>query len=237
MTQVRAVLFDVFGTLVDWRGSLIAELTAFGEKTGRRADWAGLVDAWRGAYQPSMQRVRSGEMPFATLDALQRASLDHLLEKFAIVGVSAAERDWMVSLWHHLRPWPDSAAGLAALHAKVITGTLSNGHVALLVSLARSGGMRFDVIFGADIFRHYKPDPETYLGACALLDLPPGAVMLAAAHNSDLAAARACGLKTGFIPRPDEYGPSQARDLRAEADWDVIADSVGALAESIRSSC
>jgi 2-haloacid dehalogenase len=233
MSGVRAVLFDVFGTLVDWRGSLIADFTTFGEKTGRAGDWAGLVDAWRGAYQPSMQRVRSGAEPFANLDTLQRASLDDLLEKFAIEGVSAAERDWMVSRWHHLRPWPDSAAGLAALRAKKITGTLSNGHVALLISLAKTGDMGFDVIFGADIFRHYKPDRETYLGACALLDLPPGAVMLAAAHNSDLAAARACGLKTGFIPRPSEYGPSQQRDLRAEADWDVIAESVGALADKI----
>ncbi len=233
MSGVRAVLFDVFGTLVDWRGSLIADFTTFGEKTGRAGDWTGLVDAWRGAYQPSMQRVRSGAEPFANLDTLQRASLDDLLEKFAIEGVSAAERDWMVSRWHHLRPWPDSAAGLAALRAKKITGTLSNGHVALLISLAKTGDMGFDVIFGADIFRHYKPDRETYLGACALLDLPPGAVMLAAAHNSDLAAARACGLKTGFIPRPSEYGPSQQRDLRAEADWDVIAESVGALADKI----
>ncbi len=229
----RAVLFDVFGTLVDWRGSLIAELTAFGERSAIAADWAGLVDAWRGAYQPSMQRVRSGEAPFATLDALQRESLDGLLVRFGIPGVEEAERDWMVSLWHRLRPWPDSVAGLAALRGKAITGTLSNGHVALLVSLAKTGGMSFDVIFGADIFRHYKPDPETYLGACALLDLAPGEVMLAAAHNADLAAARSSGLKTGFIPRPDEYGPTQHRDLRAEADWDVIADSVGALAEKI----
>ena len=233
MARVRAVLFDVFGTLVDWRGSLIAELAAFGGKTGRSADWAGLVDAWRGAYQPSMQRVRRGDIAFATLDALQRESLDGLLARFGIPEGGAAERTWMVSLWHRLRPWPDSAAGIAALRAKVITGTLSNGHVALLVSLAKAGGMGFDVIFGADIFRHYKPDPETYLGACALLDLAPGEVMLAAAHNSDLAAARSCGLKTGFIRRPDEYGPSQNRDLRAEADWDVIADSVGALAERI----
>jgi 2-haloacid dehalogenase len=233
MARVRAVLFDVFGTLVDWRGSLIAEFAAFGKKTGRNADWAGLVDAWRGAYQPSMQLVRRGERPFVDLDGLQRESLGQLLEIFKIKDLDAAERAWMVSRWHHLRPWPDSAAGLARLRERVITGTLSNGHVALLVSLAKTGGMGFDVIFGADIFRHYKPDPETYLGACALLDLPPGEVMLAAAHNSDLAAARALGLKTGFIPRPDEYGPGQNRDLRAEADWDVIAENVGALAEKI----
>ncbi len=233
MAKPRAVLFDVFGTLVDWRGSLIAALTAFGEKTGRNADWTGLADAWRGAYQPSMQRVRSGALAWTGLDALHRASLDDLLPRFGLAALGDAERDWMVALWHRLRPWPDSAAGLARLRERAIIGTLSNGPVALLVDLAKTGGMTFDVIFGADIFRHYKPDPETYLGACALLALPPGAVMLAAAHNSDLAAARGCGLQTGFIPRPDEHGPSQKRDVQAEADWDVIADSVGALADKI----
>jgi 2-haloacid dehalogenase len=233
MGAVRAVLFDVFGTLVDWRGSLIAALTAYGERTGRNADWAGLVDAWRGAYQPSMQRVRSGALAWTGLDALHRASLDELLPRFGLATLPEADRVWMVSLWHQLRPWPDTVAGLARLREKTITGTLSNGPVALLVDLAKSGGMCFDVIFGADIFRHYKPDPETYLGACALLALPPGAVMLAAAHPSDLAAARACGLKTGFIPRPKEYGPGQTDDLRAEAGWDVIAENVGMLAEKL----
>ncbi len=233
MAKPRAVLFDVFGTLVDWRGSLIAALAAFGETSGRSADWAGLADAWRGAYQPSMQRVRSGALAWTGLDALHRASLDDLLPRFGLAALGDAERDWMVALWHRLRPWPDTVAGLARLRERAIIGTLSNGPVALLVDLAKTGGMTFDVIFGADIFRHYKPDPETYLGACALLALPPGAVMLAAAHPSDLAAARACGLKTGFIPRPKEYGPGQTGDLRAEAGWDVIAENVGMLAEKL----
>lgn len=235
MRGVKAVLFDVFGTVVDWRGSLIAELGAFGARRGIAADWAGLVDAWLGAYQPSMQRVRSGALPWTVLDDLHRASLDELIARFAIAGLDDADRAWMVAGWHRLKPWPDTVAGLDALKQRAIIGTLSNGNVALLVNLAKAGGMAWDVVFGADIFGHYKPDPETYLGACRLLRLAPHEVMLAAAHNSDLAAARALGLRTGFIPRPGEYGPAQARDLRAEAAWDIVAEDIPRLAAAVAS--
>ena len=228
-----AVLFDVFGTLVDWRGSLIDELSAFGARRGIPCDWAALVDAWRGNYAPSMDRVRRGAQPWTKLDDLHRASLDELCEDFGLEALFEADRRWMTLGWHRLRPWPDTVPGLSRLKQVAIIGQLSNGNLSLQVDLAKSAGLPWDVTFGSDIFRHYKPDPGVYLGACALLDLRPDQVMLAAAHNSDLAAARALGLRTGFIPRPTEYGPAQTRDVRPEQAWDVVAESVEQLAAAL----
>ena len=230
MEPLKALIFDVFGTLVDWRSSLIADLGAFGDARGVSADWAALVDAWRAAYQPSMQRVRDGTLPWTKLDALHRATLDTLIERFAIAGLDEADRDHINRLWHRLRPWPDTLEGLTRLKSRFIIAPLSNGNVSLLVDLARAARLPWDMVFGADVFRHYKPDPETYLGACALLDLPPAQVMLVSAHNSDLAAAKRCGLRTGFVPRPTEYGPEQARDIIAEGEWDIVAADLPALA-------
>jgi 2-haloacid dehalogenase len=211
MTDIRAVLFDVFGTVVDWRSSLIADLEQFGGRRGIAADWPALVDAWRRAYRPSMDRVRKGEQAWTALDDLHRASLVELVARFGIAGLSEADIDWVTDLWHRLRPWPDSVPGLARLKRRFIVGSLSNGNVALQVNLAKSAGLPWDVIFGSDHFQHFKPDAETYLGACALLRLPPARVMLAAAHNDDLRAARSFGLATGFIARPDEYGAHRRR--------------------------
>ena len=230
MERPKAVLFDVFGTLVDWRGSLIEELSAFGSRRGVACDWAALVDAWRASYAPSMDRVRRGEQPWRKLDDLHRATLDELCARFGLDALGEDDRRWMTWGWHRLRPWPDTVAGLTLLKRVAIIGPLSNGNLSLQVDLAKSAGLPWDVTFGSDIFRHYKPDSEVYLGACALLDLKPGQVMLAAAHNSDLAAARGLGLRTGFIPRPTEYGPSQTKDTRPEQAWDVVADSVETLA-------
>ena len=230
MERPKAVLFDVFGTLVDWRGSLIEELSAFGSRRGVACDWAALVDAWRASYAPSMDRVRRGEQPWRKLDDLHRATLDELCARFGLDALSEDDRRWMTWGWHRLRPWPDTVAGLTLLKRVAIIGPLSNGNLSLQVDVAKSAGLPWDVTFGSDIFRHYKPDSEVYLGACALLDLKPGQVMLAAAHNSDLAAARGLGLRTGFIPRPTEYGPSQTKDTRPEQAWDVVADSVETLA-------
>lgn len=232
---VKAILFDVFGTVVDWRGSLIGELSAWGQARGLAVDWAGLVDAWRGAYQPSMQRVRGGDLPWTVLDDLHRASLDELVVRFGVAGLSEADLDWINRGWHRLRPWPDSATGLARLKTRYIVGTLSNGNVALLVDMAKAAGLPWDVVTPIDLLRHYKPDPEVYLGACELLRLPPAQVMLAAAHNGDLRAARACGLKTGFFPRPTEYGPQQRRDFAAEEAWDVVAADILDLAARMES--
>lgn len=227
---VKALVFDVFGTIVDWRGSLIADLSAFGAAHGIAADWTALVDAWRGAYAPSMDRVRRGARPWAPLDVLHRETLDRLVRDFGIAGLDEAALRHINRGWHRLRPWPDAVAGLARLKRRFVIAPLSNGNVALLTAMAKQAGLPWDAIFGADLFRHYKPDPETYLGACALLDLPQAEVMMVAAHNADLAAARALGLRTAFFARPGEYGPAQARDLAATEAWDVVAQDVGDLA-------
>jgi 2-haloacid dehalogenase len=228
--QLRAILFDTFGTVVDWRGSLIAELSAWGAGRGLAADWAGLVDAWRAAYQPSMDLVRQGKAPWTVLDDLHRATLERLVAQFGIPGLSEADLDHINCGWHRLRPWPDAVAGLTRLRARYIIAPLSNGNVALLVNMAKAAGLPWDMICSTELFRHYKPDPETYLGAAALLGLRPEQVMMAAAHNADLRAARACGLATAFFARPSEYGPHQARDFAADQEWDIIARDINDLA-------
>ena len=196
---VRAILFDVFGSVVDWRGSLIAFLQEWGAEHGREADWAGLVDDWRGAYAPSMDRVRRGEIPWTILDVLHRQSLERLLVEYGVSGLAEAELDHINRGWHRLRPWPDSVAGLTRLKQRYVIAPLSNGNFSLLVNMAKQAGLPWDAICATELFGHYKPDPETYLGAAKLLGLAPGAVMLGAAHNHDLAAAQACGLRTAFL--------------------------------------
>jgi 2-haloacid dehalogenase len=232
MSLPRAILFDVFGTLVDWRGSVAAGLAAYGEARGIEADWFAITDAWRGAYQPSMARVRRGEQPWTNLDELHRDALAALLPKFGVETFSSSHLDELVGLWHRLTPWPDSVAGLLRLKRNFIIASLSNGHVALQIALAKHTGFPWDMIFGADLYRHYKPDAETYLGACGFLGLAPGEVMLAAAHNEDLAAARSFGLQTGFISRPMEYGAPDER-ARPAQDWEVVANSVEDLAAKL----
>ncbi len=233
MAELKALIFDTFGTVVDWRSSLIADLTAFGETRGVKADWAGLVDAWRAAYQPSMARVRKGERPWTTLDALHRETLDRLVQEFGVTGLDEADLRHVNFGWHRLRPWPDSVPGLTRLKQRFIIGPLSNGNVSLLLNMAKNAGIPWDMIFGSDVFGHFKPDPETYLGACRLLDLEPGQVMMCAAHNGDLAAAQACGLQTAFFPRPTEYGPLQKQDYEADRAWTVVAKDIEDLATQL----
>ena len=231
--MTKALLFDVFGTVVDWRSSLIQDLSAWGREQGRDADWPGLADAWRAAYAPSMDRVRRGEQPWTNLDALHRASLEYLAPCFGLAGLDDDALDWLTRAWHRLQPWPDSVPGLVRLKRRFIIGTLSNGNVALLTNMAKRAGLPWDVVLSAELFRHYKPDPETYLGAAALLGLAPAEVMMCAAHNSDLAAARSLGLRTAFIARPTEHGPNQARDRAAEQEWDIIGESILTLADRL----
>ncbi|OYY04187.1 MAG: haloacid dehalogenase, type II [Acidocella sp. 35-58-6] len=233
MRKPQAVLFDVFGTLVDWRGSVSAGLAAFGAAQGLAADWLGITDAWRGAYKPAMNAVRTGALAWTNLDDLHRGALVELLPKFGVPGLADAQIDELVGLWHRLTPWPDSVAGLNALKSQVVIGSLSNGHVALQVALAKHTKFPWDMIFGADMFGHYKPDHEVYLGACKFLGLAPGQVMLAASHNEDLAAARALGMQTGFIAGPMEFGTPDER-ARPNQDWEVVADSVVDLAAKLR---
>jgi 2-haloacid dehalogenase len=230
MRNVKAIFFDTFGSVVDWRSSLIAELSAFGAERGLAVDWTAFVDDWRGAYKPSMDRVRRREVPWTILDDLHRQSLETLVAKYGIAGLSEADLAHLTRGWHRLHPWPDAVAGLTRLKTRYIIAPLSNGNVALLVDLAKFGGLPWDMVFGSEIPHAYKPDPEVYLGACAMLGLAPGAVMMAAAHNYDLAAARALGMKTGFFARPTEYGPHQSTDLRPESDWDVVARDIEDLA-------
>jgi 2-haloacid dehalogenase len=226
--MVKAIVFDVFGTLVDWRGSVSAGLGAFGADRGLRADWVALTDAWRGAYKPAMDAVRKREREWTTLDELHRDALADLAPKFGL-ALADADLDELVGIWHRLTPWPDSLAGLTALKRRFVVGSLSNGHVALQVNLAKHTGFPWDMIFASDMFRHFKPDAEVYLSACRFLGLAPGEVMLGASHNEDLAAARALGLRTGFISRPMEFGAPDERARPAE-DWDVVAESVVDLA-------
>jgi len=224
LSRVKALLFDVFGSVVDWRGSLIRDLTANGHAIGVKADWPDLIDDWRAAYQPSMERVRSGARPWAKLDTLHRESLDRLIADKGIKGLDEAARRRINRGWHRLDPWPDAVEGLTRLKRRFIIGTLSNGNLALLANMAKRAGLPWDVILSAELVRAYKPLPESYLGAAALLDLAPDEVMMCAAHNGDLAAARAQGLRTAFWPRPSEYGPRQGpHDLAASSDWDVVA--------------
>lgn len=230
MHDVKAILFDTFGSVVDWRSSLITDLCAFGAERGITADWIALVDAWRAGYKPAMDRVRSGEVPWTVLDVLHRGTLDRLVAEFGIAGLSEADLDYINLAWHRLHPWPDAVAGLVRLRSNYIIGPLSNGNLALLVNMAKFAGLPWDVVFGTEMFGHYKPDPETYLGACRMLGLAPAQLMMAAAHNHDLHAARALGLRTAFFARPTEYGPHQIRDFAADSDWDVVASDIGDLA-------
>ncbi len=230
--KIDAILFDVFGTLVDWRSSLIDELTAFARSRGLDLHVEALVDDWRRAYLPSMDQVRRGSLPWTDLDALHRLSLDALLER-AGIDLPEEDRAHLARAWHRLRPWPDTVPGMTRLRARYPLGSLSNGNVALQVSLARFAGLPFDVLFSAEHFRHYKPDPETYLGACAYLALPPERVMLVASHNRDLDAARSHGLRTAFVARPTEYGPRQGWDLTPSPGVDVAVRDLGELADRL----
>lgn len=233
LPTVRVLLFDVFGTLVDWRTSIARDLAAFGAERGIACDWCAFVDAWRGAYVPSMERVRRGTIPWQNLDALHAASFDELAARFALPALSSHDRAWIVRRWHELTPWDDVPGAMERLHASFVTGSLSNGNVALLVDLARFARLRFDTILSAELFGHYKPDREVYLGAAGLLGCRPHDVMLVAAHNGDLAAAHSLGMRTAFVARPTEYGPAQEKDLVPDADVDVAVRDLGELADRL----
>jgi 2-haloacid dehalogenase len=231
--KVRALVFDVFGTVVDWRGSLIREGRLLGRRKKLKVDWEAFADAWRAGYRPAMARVRSGELPWTKIDDLHRMILDGLLAKFGIRGLSEDEIVRFNHAWHRLKPWPDAKAGLTKLKRRHIIATLSNGNVALLVNMTRHAGLPWDCILSAEVVRHYKPDPETYLGAADLLGVRPGELMMVAAHKDDLHAARACGLKTAYVTRPREYGPAGKVDVSREPAFDVHARDFNDLARQL----
>ena len=231
--SVKALVFDVFGTVVDWRGSISEEGAAWGKAKGITVDWARFADEWRDGYVPSMAKVRSGELPWTNLDHLNRALLEDLLKKFHIEGLSEEEKDHWNRVWHRLKPWPDAIAGLTRLKKKYTIAPLSNGNVALLSNMAKHAGLPWDLILSAELARHYKPDREVYLTAASLLELKPEEVMMCAAHASDLIAARSCGLRTGFIHRPAGFGArSKADDARPD-EFDVVSSDIVDLAAKL----
>jgi 2-haloacid dehalogenase len=229
---VRALVCDVFGTVVDWRGGVARELEAAGRAKGVAADWGALADEWRAGYQPAMQRVRSGELPWTNLDALHRMILDPLLARHGI-KLSEAEAAHLNHAWHRLDPWPDSVPGLARLKRHYTIGTLSNGNVALLVDMAKHGGLPWDMVFSAELVRHYKPDPETYRSTYELLGIEPHQVMMVAAHTGDLEAARREGLRTAYVARPREHGAGRGAAPVARDAFDVVVGDFEALAQAM----
>lgn len=232
---MKACVFDTFGTVVDWRSSVIAEVTKRGNAKGIDINWVEFTDRWRMGYQPAMDKVRKGELPWTTLDDLQRMILDDLLKDYKIKGLSEKEKlDW-AHVWRRLKPWPDSVAGLARLKSRYIISPMSNGNVALMVHLAKFARLPWDVVLGTDLVKHYKPDREMYLSAPLYLDLKPEEVMMCAAHVSDLKAAGSCGLRTGFIYRPNEYGggPVGVPNEAKPGEFDVVSKSLVDLAQQL----
>jgi 2-haloacid dehalogenase len=236
--DIRACLFDVFGTVVDWRTSVSRDLAAFGKQKGISGiDWLEFAVEWRKLYQPSMEEVRSGARAFTILDVLHRESLDKLIARYRITGLSEADIEHMNRAWHRLDPWPDVVEGLKRLKTKFIIAPCSNGNIALMVNLAKRAGLPWDCILGAETARAYKPMPDAYLRSCAQLGLAPGSVMMVAAHNSDLKAAKAQGMKTAFVARPTEHGPGQTTDLAPDpscvdlpaTDFVELAARLGAI--------
>jgi 2-haloacid dehalogenase len=233
LAAVGALVFDVFGTVVDWRSSVTAEVQELATRKGLTVDGAKFADAWRAGYGPSMNRVRSGELPWTRLDALHRMTLDKILVDFGMTSLSEAEKDALNRAWHRLKPWPDTVAGLTRLKKKFTIAPLSNGNIALMTDLAKHSALPWDCILGAELVRHYKPDREVYQSAADFLALQPGEVMMVAAHLGDLRAAKSVGLKTAFVTRPLEYGPNGKPDLTADASVDVSAKDFNGLANQL----
>jgi 2-haloacid dehalogenase len=231
---VKALVFDVFGTVVDWRGSIIREGTQWGKGRGLEVDWARFADRWRAGYAPAMDRVRRGALPWMKIDAIHRMILSELLEEFAIPGLTGEEKDHWNRVWHRLAPWPEAVAGLTRLKQSYIIATLSNGNVSLLVDMAKSAGLPWDMVLSAELFHHYKPDRETYLGAADLLGCKPAELMMVAAHPGDLRAASVCGLRTALVPRPLEHGPAGKPEAASGGPFDVVARDFLELAEKLR---
>jgi 2-haloacid dehalogenase len=235
LATVKACVFDTFGTVVDWRSSVIAESTKRGKARGLNIDWVEFTDRWRLGYRPAMDKVRNRELPWTRLDDLQRMILEDLLKQYRIEGLSEEEKiDW-AHVWQRLKPWPDSVEGLTRLKKKYFISPMSNGNVALMTHLAKFAGLPWDLVLGSDLVQHYKPDREMYLSAPFYLDLKPEEVMMCAAHTDDLQAARSYGLRTGFIYRPNEYGggPVGVPDKAKPGEFNVVSVSIVDLAQQL----
>ncbi len=239
-TDLQALVFDVFGTVVDWRSGVIREVAQFSQACGLqdKIDPATFADTWRSHYAPSMLEVRAGRRPFTRLDILHRENLEKTLQAHhvALSALPADALDQLNLAWHRLDPWPDSVAGLTQLKAHYIIAPLSNGNIRLMLDMAKRAALPWDAILGAETAQAYKPSPEAYLRTADILGLAPEQIAMVAAHNNDLAAARRCGLKTAFVARPAEHGPQQKTDLVAEDDWDVVATDMIDLARKLTGS-
>jgi len=236
MQQVKAIVFDVFGTVVDWRNSVARESAPFlARHGGQGIDPHAFADAWRKRYQPAMEEVRSGRRPFTRLDVLHRENLELVLKDHGIdpARVGEAELAEWNHAWRRLDPWPEAVAGLTRLKRKYIIAPLSNGNIALMTAMAKRAGIPWDAILGSEVAQAFKPQPEAYLRTAEALMIRPDELCLGAAHNGDLKAARACGLKTAFVPRPTEHGPGQTGDLEPSEPWDVVAADFQDLAAKL----
>ena len=234
MSEIKALTFDVFGTVVDWRSGVAREAEAMLAPKGFERDWGAFADAWRARYQPAMAAVRKGERPFAVLDVLHRENLIELLAAEGIAGLSEAEIDHLNRAWHRLDPWPDVVAGLTRLKRRYILATLSNGNVRLTVNMAKRAGLPWDVVLGAEVARAYKPSPEAYQTTARLLDLSPGRCLMVAAHYSDLVAARGQGFRTCYVWRRDEWGTGEKHDLPADDHGlDLVVEDFAELADRL----
>jgi 2-haloacid dehalogenase len=231
--DVKILVFDTFGTVVDWRSVVIAEGQQLSKAKGFTLDWPAFADEWRGAYGPSMNKVRTGELPWTKLDRLHRMSLDALLTKHGITSLREADKAQFNTVWHRGKPWPDSVAGLTRLKKRFTIAPLSNGNIGLLTDMAKAGGLPWDCILGAELVRHYKPDPEVYLSPVELFDLTPPEVMMVAAHVPDLQVPKRLGLKTAYIHRPYEGGSAGAGTMPAAGSFDFIVHDLGELATAI----
>ena len=235
---IRAVLFDTFGTVVDWRTGVAREVRAFLDTHGiEGVDPWEFASAWRARYQPAMQRIRDGDRDFVPLDVLHLENLRAVLAEYQLPTSFSSEELWRLNTaWHRLDPWPDSVPALTSIKLDYVIGPLSNGNLALLVNMAKRAELPWDVVIGADVTGVYKPQPAAYTSAAELLGLPPSAVMLVAAHNNDLRAARESGFATAFVLRATEHGPGQATDLAATGDWDIVGGTLGDVARELSDS-
>lgn len=227
LDDVQVLAFDVFGTVVDWCGSIALEI----EHLNPDIDGRAFARAWRAGYQPAMQRVRDGELPWTLIDDLHRMILDDILAEFDMADLSSTQKQHLNRAWHRLQAWPDSAQGIQRLKSRYITTTLSNGNISLLVNMAKRANLAWDCVLSAEVFKAYKPDPSTYLGVARIFDVRPDQVMLVAAHQDDLDAARACGLLTAYIERPHEFGADMPKDVSPHPANTLHASSITALAD------
>jgi 2-haloacid dehalogenase len=229
---VKALFFDVFGTLMDWRTGVAREAERILAPRGLRLDWLAFADAWRGEYQPAMEEVRTGRIPFSKLDVLHRRNLERVLQRLQVADLDEPTKADLNLAWHRLPAWPDVAPGLNRLRRRFLVAPVSNGNISIMADLARCNGFAWDAVLGAEIAGDYKPKPQVYESACAAFDLPPEQCMMCAAHSYDLAAAARCGLRTGHIARPDEHGPGTGESA-PKVPVDVAVASLGGLADRL----